>query len=377
MKPRLAVISDYLEEGWPSMDLAADQLTEGLRQAGDCEVVQVRPAMRMRLSRIRAGASARNVDRLINRFLDYPRYVRRHVAGRFDLYHVADHSYAQLVHGLLPQRTGVFCHDLDAFRSLLEPKREPRPAWFRAMMRRVLRGMQKAAVVFYSTDPVRQRIVQFGLLDERRLVHAPYGVSPEYTSEPMEDGLAVRARPPLEAVLASPFLLHVGSCIPRKRIDILLEVFAAVRSRRPEVRLVQVGGEWTPPHREQLKQLRLEPHVTQLRGLTREQIAALYRAAALVMQPSEAEGFGLPVIEALACGAVVVASDIPVLREVGGPAAIYCRVADLSHWVQSIEGLLRGDVAPPPGEERRHWASRYTWQSHAATVLEAYKRLQR
>ena len=61
-------------------------------------------------------------------------------------------------------------------------------------------------------------------------------------------------------------------------------------------------------------------------------LAAVYRRAALVLQPSEAEGFGLPVAEALACGTPVLASDLAVLREVGGEAAVYRAVGDVPAW---------------------------------------------
>jgi glycosyltransferase involved in cell wall biosynthesis len=375
---RLAVLYDYPEELWPSMDLVAEMIVSELRDGTTRRVAKVSPAFRAictNLPLLGQADAARNADRLINRHWHYPRHVRRHVVGRHDAYHVADHSYAHLVHALPPERTGVFCHDLDAFRSLLEPDRERRPAWFRAMMRRVLRGMQKAAIVFYSTGPVRRRIVELGLLDERRLVHAPYGVSSEYTPEPSSNESAVRALPPLDAVGSSPFLLHVGSCIPRKRIDVLLDVFSAVRERRPEVRLVQVGGEWTQAQREQLRRLGLEGHLTQLRGLSREQIAVLYRSALLVLQPSESEGFGLPVIEALACGAAVVASDIPVLREVGGVAADYCGVADVAAWAQTVGRIIEDPHSAPPRDARLGWASRYTWRAHGQTILDAYLRL--
>ena len=65
-----------------------------------------------------------------------------------------------------------------------------------------------------------------------------------------------------------------------------------------EVRLLQIGGEWTAEQRAQIERLGLGPAVRQVRGLTRTQVAPAYRVAAVVLQPSEAEGFGLPVAEA-------------------------------------------------------------------------------
>src|SRR5207237_3958855 len=123
---------------------------------------RVRPAFRRRFARLPAagkGRGARNADRLINRLVDYPLALRR-LAGRggFDLFHVVDHSYSQLVHVLPADRAVLTCHDLNTFRCLLEPEREPRPYWFRAMARRVLAGLQKAAVVVCDSDATRQAL---------------------------------------------------------------------------------------------------------------------------------------------------------------------------------------------------------------------------
>jgi glycosyltransferase involved in cell wall biosynthesis len=359
------------------MDLAAEMLLREAQSgfAGRMQAVRVCPPFRRRFGRLPwlgRRTAAFNADRLLNRVWDYPRCVRRR-AAEFDLFHVCDHSYAQLVHALPADRTGVHCHDLDAFRCLLEPGRERRPRWFRAVARRTLRGLQKAALVFYTTEAVRDQITARGLLDPSRLVHAPNGVAAEFTADPAE-GEAGAAAPPAGG---RPFLLHVGSCIPRKRIDILLEVFARVRGRRPDLALVQAGGNWTASQRRQIARLGAGPAVVQVRGLSRGQLAALYRAAAAVLQPSEAEGFGLPVVEALACGAAVVASDIPALREVGGAAAVYCPVAGVEAWAEAVGRLLEAPESAPPRPARLAQARRYSWAAFARTVVEDYERLLR
>jgi glycosyltransferase involved in cell wall biosynthesis len=241
--------------------------------------------------------------------------------------------------------------------------------------------MQQAAVVFCSTRVTIDRIRKLGLVDAARLIYAPYGIAPEFTTDPpVEAGLqrATDMTGKLETCrhrLESPFLLHVGSCISRKRMDVLLEVFATVRRRWPELDLVQVGGQWTAAQQRQIEQLRLGQAIRQLRGLDRKSLAVLYRRAALVLLPSEGEGFGLPVIEALACGAVVVASDIPVLREVGGDGAVYCPVANVSSWVDTINRLLASPDFAPDRCTRISQAGRLSWEKHAAIILEAYQKL--
>jgi glycosyltransferase involved in cell wall biosynthesis len=368
-RARLAVLCDFPEEGWPSMDLAAEML---LAQPSPFDARRVCPPYRHRLTRLPVLGRRRvaaNADRLLNRFFDYHRHLRE-AQRDFELFHVVDHSYAQLVHSLPAERTGVFCHDLDAFRCLLGLERRPR--WFRAMTRRILAGMQKAAVVFYSTTPVRQQIERHGLVDPDRLVQAPYGVAAEFTAEPAGDEVLLA---PLPGLVHRPYALHVGSCIPRKRIDVLLDVFAGVRARRPDLRLVKVGGPWTAEQAAQIERLAVGPAILAFRDLSRRQIAELYRNAAVVLLPSEAEGFGLPVIEALACGAAVLASDLPVLREVAGASAVYCPVGDVGAWIAAVEGLLeRPDSAPPPGDRRKQ-AANFTWHAHASTVYAAYERL--
>src|SRR5262249_11186073 len=154
--------------------------------------------------------------------------------------------YAHVVSTLPPGRAGVYCHDLDAFRSLLEPARDPRPWWFRKLAERTLRGLQAAVVVFHNSREVGRQLLDAGLVPPEKLVHAPLGVAAEFTP--------LGAPAPPEAP-DGPFLLHVGSHVPRKRLDVLLDVFAAVLKRVPGARLVQVGGAWAPALAERIDQL--------------------------------------------------------------------------------------------------------------------------
>lgn len=361
--PGLAILCDFLEEGWPSMDLVADALAQGLvrHHAHRVAIRKVRPEMRMRFSRSAITSNrgrAFNLDRLAGRFIDYPATVRR-IAGEFEMFHIADHSYAHLALSLPKGRTGVFCHDLDAFRCLIEPERAPRPWWFRRMARRILTGMQGAAVVFHSTTAVREEILRHRLVSEDRLVRAPYGVAPEF------------ATAPLDASPAAPYLLHVGSSIPRKRIDVLLNVFARVRARVPDLRLIHAGADFTAAQVRQLDSLGLQDAVTSV-VLTRGELASLYRGASLVLLPSEAEGFGLPVIEAMACGATIVVSDLPVLREVGGEAVTYCAVADVDQWADTVTRLLRRPELRVSTDRVVARAAQFTWSAHSQIIADAY-----
>ncbi|WP_342381878.1 glycosyltransferase family 4 protein [Myxococcus stipitatus] len=368
---------DPREEGWPSMDLVGEALLEGLSaHPREVSVQGLRPSlptMVRRLPRVGERRAAFNADRLLGRFGRYPIHALL-ARQRFDAFHIVDHTYAQLAHVLPASRTGVYCFDLDAFRAVVEPHRDPRPAWFRLMAKAQLRGLERAALVFHPTQAIRDELLSHGLVDPSRLVSAPLGVSPEYRREPVPGD---RSQQVLSALGGRPYLLHVGSAIPRKRLDVLFEVFAALRARHPDLRLVQQGGALNAAQREQVARLGMGDALLQPPFQERATLAGLYRNAKAVLIPSEAEGFGLPLVEALACGAPVIASDLPVLREVGAETCLYCPVGDVPAWARTLDAVLTGDLPVPALDSRLARAARFTWAAHARTVLDAYLRLAR
>ncbi len=381
---RVAIICDYIEENWPSMDLVAEMLLMQFRDShtSTVEATRICPRMKRRLGllpHISGKNVMMNIDRLVNRFRDYPKLLKRE-REKFDLFHIVDHSYAHLVHQLPRERTIVTCHDLDTFRCVLEPELEPRAKWFVAMTGKILDGLRKAAWVTCDSFATRDALLKYEIVPATRTVVIPNGVHPSCSPEPdaAADAEAVRllgARRP-ETVE----LLHVGSTIARKRIDVLLRVFASVRKEFPDARLVRAGGAFTAEQLKLVEQLGLSQSITVLPMLSREALAAVYRRAALVLQPSEREGFGLPVVEALACGAPVVASDLDVLREVGGEAASYHAVADVSAWSEAVIALLseRRDE-PQLWKVRREaglkQAARFTWSEYANKMVALYRDL--
>jgi glycosyltransferase involved in cell wall biosynthesis len=380
-RPRVALVCDLVEENWPSMQLVADMLLQNLElsHSKQWEAVRICPRMRRHFALPLPGSRQfwNNADRLTNRFLDYPLWLRR-LRSEFDLYHIVDHSYAQLVHPLPAERTVVTCHDLDTFRCLLEPSGEQRPGWFRAMSRRILHGLQKAAHVIAVSAATRDEILRYGLLPPERVTVIHNGVHPACSpiADPAADAEVSRLLPAKAA--GALWLLHVGSTIPRKRVDVLLRVFAAVRADFPEARLVRVGGEFTPAQLQLARDLNIADSIHLLSGLTPGILAAIYRRADLLLQTSESEGFGLPVVEALACGCPVVASDIPVLREVGGAAAVYCPVADIGDWKGAVVWLVKEWAADQHARERRSQegmahAAGFSWTETASQAARVYE----
>jgi len=121
-----------------------------------------------------------------------------------------------------------------------------------------------------------------------------------------------------------------------------------------------------------VERLGIDDALLQPDRLDRVTLAGLYRRAEAVLLPSEAEGFGMPLVEALACGARVFASDLPVFHEVGGQAVLYCPVGDVEVWAEQIEGRLFTAEPFPSLELRLAQAARFTWARHADIIARTY-----
>jgi len=376
---RVAILADYLEEEWPSMDLVADMLYEHLRRehAATVEATLVRPPMPRRLTRlplVAAPAKASILDRALARQWDYPRALGA-IRGRFDVYHVVDHTYAHLVHALPADRTVVTCHDVDAFRSILQPEDEQRSAPYRWMSARILAGLRLAAHVPCDSESTRDALVSLAGFPQDRLSVIANGTDTArwQDSDALADLEAARLLGPRQGVE----LLHVGSTIPRKRIDILLDVFAAVKAERKDARLIRVGGPFTAEQRVRARELGILDAVVVLPFVDRATLAAVYRRAALTLLPSEREGFGLPLVESLASGTPMVATDIPVLRELGGDAVSYCPLEDIVQWAIAILALLAERERLPERWRLRRAAgvaraSDFSWSHYAARLVGIY-----
>jgi glycosyltransferase involved in cell wall biosynthesis len=377
LRGTLAVLHDMTEEGWPSMEQMGALLTSRVPQlAPGLQVTAIRHPLRRfatvgPLARSRAAFFA---DRVLNRLVLYPRRVRRQVAGRFDLYHVVDHSYAPLALELPARATVVTCHDVDTFRSIVHGGGERRPAWFRAMTRRILRGLRRAEIVVCVSAAARDELVAFELVHPSRLRVVPNGIDPAFLDPP--DAAARAEAAALYSARAGVFdLLHVGNDIPRKRLDRLIEIVAALRQRGNPVRLVRVGAPLGPDTRRRAGQLDAGD-IIELPFVDRNVLRALYERCSVLMLPSDREGFGLPVIEAFAAGKPVIASDIPALRESGGGLAACVRPDAIPEWVEAVERTLAStDPAGERAAARRRRAASLTWDDHVRGLIPVYAEL--
>jgi glycosyltransferase involved in cell wall biosynthesis len=166
------------------------------------------------------------------------------------------------------------------------------------------RGARRAAAVVASSRCNAAAIAATCRVPISRIRIIPYGVDHDRFSPPAAEAVAaLRARLGLQR----PYLFQLGALEPRRGVDVALEAVAILRGRFPELELVLAGEQ-----RAALPGLQPRPWLRRLGWVEDADIPGLLAGAAVVLAPSRGEGFDLPVLEALACGAAVVASDIPV-----------------------------------------------------------------
>jgi glycosyltransferase involved in cell wall biosynthesis len=371
----VGILADMLEENWASMDLVAETLMREL-PAQDAWPVRprlVRPTLVPVIRRVRRGANGAGTtaDRVFNRFWLY----RRALVGlprRCDVFHVVDHSYAHLALALPRGRTVVTCHDTDTFRGFLTAGSiETGLPGF--LVRRLAAGLARAALVVCPSQATAADVTSAKLADPGRVVVVPNGVD----AEPGDAAADREAAALLASAAPTTDLLHVGSPIPRKRIDLLLDVFAVVARRHPEARLVRVGGPFSDEQAVQAARLGIRDRVLVLPFLTRQVLWAVYRRAALVLVTSDREGFGLPVLEGLSVGVPVLARELPPLREFAADACTFVDGDDPSRWAARAGQLLDERRRAPDAwtarcERARRVAKTYTWRRYAERMAGIY-----
>ncbi|MBE7157017.1 MAG: glycosyltransferase family 4 protein [Rhodospirillales bacterium] len=174
---------------------------------------------------------------------------------------------------------------------------------------------------------------------------------------------------------SSPYALFVGARGGYKGFDVLLEAWPRIARARPDLRLICVGGgSFSPMEASEIERRGLSGIISQ-RRVDDTQLAELYRGAAVFIYPSRYEGFGLPVLEAMACGCPVVCCRASSLPEVGGSAAAYFEPGDATDLAAVVAGVLEDEARRTEmvraGYEQR---ARFSWDECARQTLAVYQR---
>lgn len=225
--------------------------------------------------------------------------------------------------------------------------------------------------IIVNSRAVRDEVVSLLRVPEDRIAVIPLAPAAGYGPVQDQDSIRKTAR----RFVDGDYLLFVGTVEPRKNLAVLLRAFRVLRERR-DVKLVIAGGKgWM--YADILKmprELGIERDIAFAGYVNEKTMLHLYNGAIAVVYPSLYEGFGLPVVEAMACGRPLVVSDIPPLREVAGEAALYVRPDDDAGLADALSRVLNSDsLRRSLGEQGLVRSREYSWDRVAALTIEAYR----
>ena len=231
---------------------------------------------------------------------------------------------------------------------------------FREQKRRAV--LDASAVICISETTRRDVLDYYGVASEKTFV-VPLAHSDSF--RPLKEA---NSEP-------KPFLLYVGRRTHYKNFGLLLEAYAAWTGRTDVDLVVVSDSPWTPDEQLRLVKLDLESRVQLLTDIDDEQLRNLYSQAAAFVYPSLYEGFGIPLLEAMACGCPVIASDIPSSREVAGDAASYFDPGSAEDLKAVIDQVVRAGRDPARRAAGIERAALFSWNETARQTLAVYRSL--
>ncbi len=227
-------------------------------------------------------------------------------------------------------------------------------------------SVRQARRVIAISQTTADDLVRFYRVPPERIAVVPHGVDDTFRPRTAEECARVRQRYGLRA----PYILHVGTLQPRKNIVRLIQAFELLAAQDEHLELVLVGkrGWLAEPIERALAASPVRSRIRLLGHVADEDLPCLYSAAEVFVFPSLYEGFGLPVLEAMACGTPVVASRRGALVENAGPA-VPCdpsSTADLARAVMEARDPTRRNALVQAGLEH---ARRFSWKRSAERTL--------
>jgi glycosyltransferase involved in cell wall biosynthesis len=235
--------------------------------------------------------------------------------------------------------------------------------------------ISRARAVITASEQSRADILRFLPVDPARLTVLPYGLAESFHPLPPPQ---VTKRLQEKFGFSSPYIFYAGTSGPRKNVERLVRAFACMADAFPQYRLILAGprtakqtsavSDWIPED--------LSRRVLTTGPVSDSDLAVLYNGCALFVFPSLYEGFGLPPLEAMACGAPVICSKTSSLPEVVGDAARLVDPLDIRAMADAMRELL-GD--PSRREEMRQKgldrSKAFTWERNATGTMEVYRKV--
>ncbi|MGZ9224605.1 MAG: glycosyltransferase family 4 protein [Anaerolineales bacterium] len=232
------------------------------------------------------------------------------------------------------------------------------------LRKRKERAVFAADKVICISESVRSEIIEMYDLPQERVVAIPLACGDNFRQMSKEEISS-------DFRVDRPFILYVGMRQHYKNFKTLLRAYAAW-PRRNQVALLVVGDPWSEEEHGEIRGAGLESNITFRSGIADEELCALYNQALAFVYPSLAEGFGIPLLEAMACGCPIVASRIPIFMEVARDIPYFFDPSKKDELISALEAACFSEKALDRSDAI---LANYSWERTARATLEIYREL--
>lgn len=321
-------------------------------------LTRLQPFLR-RLPFLRAYAD----DFLFSRYVKYPAVARWHQG---DVNHLCNDAMSHLIGFLSPKRTIITCADLRPLKLAL--RENPALKLHKLSLRRIGR----AARVICMSEATKKDLLELDLCHESRTRVIHLGVSKVFRV--IEDKASLDCARRRYGLHEGNWLLHVGLNWEHKNLEGLLKAWRIAMEREPDLFLLKVGGRLDEQQEALARSLGLGGRIRSLGLVPQQDLVAVYNIADVLVYPSFNEGFGLPILEAFACGLPVITSDISSMPEIAGNAAILVDPSNPGDIAGAIGQVLSSrDVRERLRTLGLERARQFTWERTAENTLAVYE----
>lgn len=233
-------------------------------------------------------------------------------------------------------------------------------------------SIKKAKRIVAVSDSVKQEIIKYLNIAPERIstIHeAPVGDFSQAKDSKLKAATSKYG-------IKKPYILSVGTMEPRKNIPTLINAFQVlVQDKDFKYQLVLTGKKGWLGSELETSELKNNQSIIFTGFVEQEELKALYVGAELFAFPSIYEGFGLPLLEAMSCGTPVMASDIPIHREVCSDAAIYVMPNTVSGWTQALTDFIGTSTQGKIVKKGLKRAGSFSWEKAAKETCQVYKQI--
>lgn len=231
-------------------------------------------------------------------------------------------------------------------------------------------AVRKSAKILVPSNFVKEQLINEWSVDDGKIIITSEGVEEQLIAKAGSLTPAKISKVLQKFAVLPPYIFYVGNAHPHKNVEGLIAAFRKLKIK--ELKLVLAGSDhyfW-----QSLKDQYQDKDIIYTGFVTDEELVALYKEAALFIMPSFEEGFGIPILEAMAVGVPVVSSNAGALKEVGGEAAVYfdpTNINDISAKISEVlnSAKIRYDLI----EKGKKRYQQFSWEKLAKETLEVYK----